>query len=231
MLAERGDRARGMIRNPDQAGDLEAVGAEPVICDLEAVDDISEQVAGSDAVVFTAGAGPGSGPERKRTVDLGGALKLISACRADQHVALPDGQRDGGRAGRVLPAGDAPLHRGQARRRRDAARLRPRLHDRPPRSAHRRARRRPNRGRDAARQRRRGAARGRRRDAARGARRAPDRRADVRRRGGRGRDRRRRSPRWSRTATPDEPHPRTVRPPSRRAPAALDSGACDHSLA
>ena len=81
-LAERGDRARGMIRNPDQAGDLEAVGAEPVICDLEAVDDISEQVSGSDAVVFTAGAGPGSGPERKRTVDLGGALKLISACRA-----------------------------------------------------------------------------------------------------------------------------------------------------
>jgi uncharacterized protein YbjT (DUF2867 family) len=30
-------------------------------------------------VVFAAGAGPGSGPERKRTVDLGGAIKLADA--------------------------------------------------------------------------------------------------------------------------------------------------------
>ena len=35
----------------------------------------------ADAVVFAAGAGPGSGAERKRTVDLGGAVKLIEACR------------------------------------------------------------------------------------------------------------------------------------------------------
>ena len=53
-----------------------------MICDLEAVAEISEQVEGSDAVVFAAGAGPGSGPERKRTVDLGGATKLIDACKA-----------------------------------------------------------------------------------------------------------------------------------------------------
>jgi uncharacterized protein YbjT (DUF2867 family) len=82
LLAERGDKARGMIRKPEQAADLERIGAEPVICDIEAVDDISEHVAGSDAVLFAAGAGPGSGPERKRTVDLGGALKLIAACEA-----------------------------------------------------------------------------------------------------------------------------------------------------
>ena len=82
LLAERGDKARGMIRKPEQAADLEPIGAEPVICDIEAVDDISEHVADSDAVVFAAGAGPGSGPERKRTVDLGGALKLIAACEA-----------------------------------------------------------------------------------------------------------------------------------------------------
>jgi uncharacterized protein YbjT (DUF2867 family) len=82
LLADRGDVARGLIRNPDHAGDLEAAGAEPVICDLEATDDISAQVEGSDAVVFAAGAGPGSGPERKRTVDLEGATKLIAACNA-----------------------------------------------------------------------------------------------------------------------------------------------------
>jgi uncharacterized protein YbjT (DUF2867 family) len=82
LLAERGDRARGLIRNPDHASDLEEIGAEPAICDVEATDDISEQVEGADAVVFAAGAGPGSGPERKRTVDYGAAVKLIDACKA-----------------------------------------------------------------------------------------------------------------------------------------------------
>src|SRR3954451_12883117 len=82
LLADRGDRARGLIRNPDQAGDLEAVGAEAVVCDLERDDDLSPCVDGADAVVFAAGAGPGSGAERKKTVDLGGAVKLIEACQA-----------------------------------------------------------------------------------------------------------------------------------------------------
>jgi uncharacterized protein YbjT (DUF2867 family) len=82
LLAERGDRARGLIRNPDHAGDLEAVGAEPVVCDMEREDDLAPFVEGADAVVFAAGAGPGSGPERKRTVDLGAAVKLIDAAKA-----------------------------------------------------------------------------------------------------------------------------------------------------
>ena len=79
LLAERGHRARGLIRNPDHARDLEEVGAEAVVCDIEALDDISECCEGADAVVFAAGAGPGSGPERKRTVDYGGAVKLMNA--------------------------------------------------------------------------------------------------------------------------------------------------------
>jgi uncharacterized protein YbjT (DUF2867 family) len=81
LLADGGHRARGVIRNPDHAGDLEAVGAEPVVCDIER-EDLNDAVAGADVVVFAAGAGPGSGPERKRTVDLGGALKLIDAAKA-----------------------------------------------------------------------------------------------------------------------------------------------------
>jgi uncharacterized protein YbjT (DUF2867 family) len=80
-LAERGDRARGLIRNADHAAELEALGVEPVLCDLES-DDVTPFVEGADAVVFAAGAGAGSGPERKRTVDLGGAVKLIDAVRA-----------------------------------------------------------------------------------------------------------------------------------------------------
>jgi uncharacterized protein YbjT (DUF2867 family) len=80
QLAENGHRARGLIRNPDHAADLERLGAEAVVCDLEQEDDISGCVEGADAVVFAAGAGPGSGAERKKTVDLGGAVKLIEAC-------------------------------------------------------------------------------------------------------------------------------------------------------
>ncbi|HEX6584434.1 MAG TPA: SDR family oxidoreductase [Thermoleophilaceae bacterium] len=81
LLAERGHRARGLIRNPDHARDLEEVGAEAVVCDIEALDDISECCEGADVVVFAAGAGPGSGPERKRTVDYAGAVKLIEAAK------------------------------------------------------------------------------------------------------------------------------------------------------
>jgi len=80
LLAERGDRVRGVIRNDDHATDLEDAGAEPVIADIEELDDISELIPGADAVVFAAGAGAGSGPVRKRTVDYLGALKLIAAC-------------------------------------------------------------------------------------------------------------------------------------------------------
>lgn len=79
LLAARGDRVRGIIRNPDHAADLEADGVEPVVADMEAEDDLAPHVRGADAVVFAAGAGPGSGPERKQTVDLGAAVKLADA--------------------------------------------------------------------------------------------------------------------------------------------------------
>jgi uncharacterized protein YbjT (DUF2867 family) len=78
MLARDGHRGRGLIRNPAHAADLESLGAEPVLCDLEA-DDPRPHMGAADAIVFAAGAGPGSGPERKRTVDYGAAVKLIDA--------------------------------------------------------------------------------------------------------------------------------------------------------
>jgi uncharacterized protein YbjT (DUF2867 family) len=83
MLAERGDGARGLIRNIEHGPDLERVGATPVGADLENLDAdaIARSIAGCDAVVFAAGAGPGSGAARKRTMDFGGAVKLIEACR------------------------------------------------------------------------------------------------------------------------------------------------------
>ena len=83
LLAERGDGARGLIRNADQGPDLEAAGAMAVGADLENLDSdaVARSIAGVDAVVFAAGAGPGSGPARKRTVDYGAAAKLIEACK------------------------------------------------------------------------------------------------------------------------------------------------------
>lgn len=83
LLADRGDTVRGLIRNPDQEEDLRAAGIDPVIADLESESDIASAVRGADAVVFAAGAGPGSGDARKKTVDLGGAVRLIEAAKAE----------------------------------------------------------------------------------------------------------------------------------------------------
>ena len=79
LLAGSGHRARGLVRNPDHVADVAEVGAEGVVCDMEALESLSGCCTGADAVVFAAGAGPGSGPERKRTVDLGAAVKLMDA--------------------------------------------------------------------------------------------------------------------------------------------------------
>ena len=81
LLSERGDRARGLIRDPDQAADVEATGATAAGADIENLDPdaLARSIAGVDAVVFAAGAGAGSGPARKRTVDYGGAVKLVEA--------------------------------------------------------------------------------------------------------------------------------------------------------
>src|SRR4051794_9967045 len=84
LLSGRGDRVRGLIRNPAHSDDLRDAGMEPVVCDLEADDaDVPGAVRGADAIVFTAGAGPGSGVERKWTMDYGGAVKLIEAAKQE----------------------------------------------------------------------------------------------------------------------------------------------------
>jgi nucleoside-diphosphate-sugar epimerase len=81
LLTARGDRAVGIIRNPRQAQDLRTIGADPVVCDLESapVDEVARHLEGADAVVFAAGAGPGSGAERKETVDRGAAVLCVDA--------------------------------------------------------------------------------------------------------------------------------------------------------
>ncbi len=83
ILSHRGDEVIALIRNPDHADEVRQAGAEPAVVDLERAseDDVAQAIAGSAAVVFAAGAGPGSGPARKETMDYGGAVKLIVAAK------------------------------------------------------------------------------------------------------------------------------------------------------
>ncbi|GIG30804.1 SDR family oxidoreductase [Cellulomonas marina] len=84
LLLARGDVPRGVVRTAEQVAELEAAGAEAVLFDVEAGDaaSLAASLTGVDAVVFAAGAGPGSGPERKQTVDLGGSVLLADAATA-----------------------------------------------------------------------------------------------------------------------------------------------------
>ena len=132
LLDDRGDEVRSLIRDPAKADRVREAGGEPVVCDLENAsdDEVAEAIGSVDAVVFAAGAGPGSGPDRKWTMDYGGAVKLIAAAKAngiDRYVMVssmgadPDAPGDDTFA--RLPAGE-----GKGRRRPTGERAR--LHDR-----------------------------------------------------------------------------------------------------
>jgi uncharacterized protein YbjT (DUF2867 family) len=81
FLATRGDEPVGLIRDPAQADDLRDAGAEPVVIDLEkaSADEVAKALTGADAAVFAAGAGPGSGVERKDTVDRAASVLFAQA--------------------------------------------------------------------------------------------------------------------------------------------------------
>ena len=81
LLAGRGDTVVGVVRDPDHVPDLETAGATPAVVDLETATagDLAGHLRGADAVVFTAGAGPGSGSARKDTVDRAAAELLADA--------------------------------------------------------------------------------------------------------------------------------------------------------
>jgi nucleoside-diphosphate-sugar epimerase len=84
LLVAGGDDVVGLIRNPDHAEDVRQQGASPMVCDLEraTVEEIAAVIEGAGAVVFAAGAGPGSGAARKLTMDRDGAIKLLDAASA-----------------------------------------------------------------------------------------------------------------------------------------------------
>lgn len=81
LLADRGDTAVGIVRNPGHVDDVREAGGDAVVLDLEqaGVDEVAATLAGADAVVFAAGAGPGSGTERKDTVDRAASVLFADA--------------------------------------------------------------------------------------------------------------------------------------------------------
>lgn len=86
-LAQQGHEVRGLVRKEEQLPDVEESGADPLLVDLEneeAEGTVGDAVDGCDAIIFAAGAGPGSGADRKETMDYGGAVKLIEA--AEKHA-------------------------------------------------------------------------------------------------------------------------------------------------
>ncbi len=80
-LTGQGHTVVSLVRNPDHAAEVEKAGARAAVADLEtaSIAEISGHLDGADAVVFAAGAGPGSTAERKDTVDRGAALLLADA--------------------------------------------------------------------------------------------------------------------------------------------------------
>lgn len=104
LLAKGGHEPVGLIRKPEQQGDLRDAGLTPVVIDLEdaTVDQLADVLRGADAVVFAAGAGAGSGPERQDAVDRAGAVLLGDAAEeagVERYVLISsmgvDSVRDG----------------------------------------------------------------------------------------------------------------------------------------
>lgn len=82
ILTDHGDEVMSVFRNPEHADDVAATGARPVVADIETTDTaaLTDLLAGSDAVVFSAGAGGGD-PARTYAVDRDAAIRVIDAAR------------------------------------------------------------------------------------------------------------------------------------------------------
>lgn len=81
LLKEAGYGVDSLIRNPDQSADIRAAGGEPVVLDIGSadVDALASAFTGAEAIVFSAGAGGGSTPERTRAIDYEAATRAMAA--------------------------------------------------------------------------------------------------------------------------------------------------------
>ncbi|WP_148615982.1 SDR family oxidoreductase [Nocardioides rubriscoriae] len=91
LLVQAGHQVTGMIRKPEQADDVRATGAEPVVADIVSIEDdaLATLLAEHDVVVWSAGAGGGSA-ERTYAIDRDAAIRTIDAAQAagGTHVVM-----------------------------------------------------------------------------------------------------------------------------------------------
>ncbi|MEL4504645.1 SDR family oxidoreductase [Luteococcus sp. H138] len=83
LVSAAGDQVDGVIRNPEHADDVAAAGATPVVADVQdlGTEELTDLLRGSDAVVWSAGAGGGN-PERTYAVDRDAAIRTMDAAVA-----------------------------------------------------------------------------------------------------------------------------------------------------
>ncbi|GAB3923603.1 NAD(P)H-binding protein [Kribbella albertanoniae] len=81
LLSGDGHEVVGLVRNPDHEADIAAAGGRAAVLDLEraGTDAVADVLAKADVAIFAAGAGPGSGNDRKDTVDRGAAALFAEA--------------------------------------------------------------------------------------------------------------------------------------------------------
>ncbi|MBZ5486272.1 SDR family oxidoreductase [Halomonas aquamarina] len=102
---EQGLAIKAMVRRQEQAGWFKERGIDVVIGDLEG--EMEHAFEGCDEVVFTAGSGPHTGPDKTLLIDLYGAIRtadiakakglaryiMVSAIRAEQPLEAPEKMR------------------------------------------------------------------------------------------------------------------------------------------
>ncbi|WP_163558214.1 SDR family oxidoreductase [Halomonas sp. NO4] len=102
LAMDAGEPIRAMLRDPSQQPWFAERGIETVIADLEK--DFSHAFDGCDQVLFTAGSGPHTGPDKTLLIDLYGAIRaadlarergvsrflMVSAMRAEDPQAAPE---------------------------------------------------------------------------------------------------------------------------------------------
>lgn len=71
---------KAMVRKEEQAEDLKQAGIEAILGDPEgSVEELAKVVEGCEAVIFTAGSGAHTGPDKTIIIDLDGAIKSVEA--------------------------------------------------------------------------------------------------------------------------------------------------------
>lgn len=105
LAQQAGTPIKAMVRSEEQASWFNVHGIDTVVADLEG--EFEHAFEGCDQVVFTAGSGPHTGPDKTLMVDLFGAIRtadiakqkglsryiMISAMRAEQPLEAPEKMR------------------------------------------------------------------------------------------------------------------------------------------